>query len=99
MQQRAFEVQIAAFAGDDQPGPQGRPEPPAIERLEEVRVPTLVIVGDADVDDVIERADTLARRIPGARKVVLPDVAHLVNLERPAEFQALLDEFLAGLSR
>jgi 3-oxoadipate enol-lactonase len=97
MQRRAFEVQIAAYAGDDQPGPQARLEPPAIERLEEVRVPTLVIVGDADVDDVLERADILATRIPGARKVVLPDVAHLVNLERPAEFQALLDEFLAAL--
>jgi 3-oxoadipate enol-lactonase len=99
MQRRAFEVQLAAYAGDDQPGPQARLEPPAIERLEEVRVPTLVIVGDADVDDVSQRADILATRIPGARTVVLPDVAHLVNLERPAEFQALLDEFLAGLGR
>jgi len=99
MQRRAFEVQLAAFAGEDQPGPQARLDPAAIERLEEVSVPTLVVVGDADVDDVIERADILARRIRGARKVVLPDVAHLVNLERPAEFQALLEEFLAALPR
>jgi 3-oxoadipate enol-lactonase len=99
MQRRAFEVQLAAYAGEEQPGPQGRLDPPAIERLEEVRAPTLVIVGDADVDDVIERADILARRIPGARKVVLTDVAHMVNLERPTEFQALLDEFLGWLAR
>jgi 3-oxoadipate enol-lactonase len=99
MQRRAFEVQVAAYAGAEQPGPQARLDPPAIERLEEVRAPTLVIVGDADVDDVIERADNLATRIPGARKVVLADVAHMVNLERPAEFQSLLDEFLAELPR
>ena len=99
MQRRAFEVQVAAYVRDDQPGPQGRLEPPAIERLEAVRAPTLVIVGDADVDDVMERADILARRIPAARKVVLRDVAHMVNLERPAEFEALVDEFLAGLAR
>lgn len=99
MQRRAFEVQLAAFSGDEQPGPQARLEPPAIERLEEVAAPTLVIVGDADVNDVIERAEILAVRIPGARKVVLHDVAHMVNLERPEEFQALVDEFLAALPR
>jgi pimeloyl-ACP methyl ester carboxylesterase len=97
MQRRAFELQLTAFAGDDQPGPQARLDPPAIERLEEVRAPTLVIVGDADVDDIIERADILASRIPGARKVVLPDVAHLVNLERPDEFLGLVQEFLAAV--
>jgi pimeloyl-ACP methyl ester carboxylesterase len=99
MQRRAFEAQIEAYAADDQPGPQVRLDPPAIERLEDVNAPTLVVVGDADVGDVIERADVLARRIPGARKVVLPNVAHMVNLERPREFQALLDEFLAELAR
>jgi 3-oxoadipate enol-lactonase len=97
MQRRAFEIQVEAFAGDDQPGPQARLEPPAIERLEEARAPTLVIVGDADVDDIVERADVLASRIAGARKVVLPDVAHMVNLEQPAEFLALVEEFLAGV--
>ena len=99
MQRRAFEVQLEAFAGDEQSGPQGRLDPPAIERLEEVRVPTLVVVGDADVEDVLERADILASRIPDARKVVLPGVAHMVNLERPREFLTLIDEFLADLAR
>jgi pimeloyl-ACP methyl ester carboxylesterase len=98
MQRRAFEVQLEAFAGDEQPGPQRRLDPPAIERLEEVRVPTLVVVGDADVQDVLERAGILASRIPDARKVVLPDVAHMVNLERPREFLTLADEFLADLA-
>ena len=89
MQRRAFEVQLAA-----EPGEHARPEPPAVERLEEVAVPTLVIVGDADHADVLERADLLARRIPGARQVVLPGVAHLVNLERPEEFLRLVADFL-----
>jgi 3-oxoadipate enol-lactonase len=97
MQRRAFEIQVPAYEGDVEPGPQAMLEPPAIERLEDVGVPTLVVVGDADVSDVIERADVLERRIPGARKIVLPDVAHLVNLERPSEFQALLDEFLTSV--
>jgi 3-oxoadipate enol-lactonase len=99
MQRRAFEVQLAAFAADEQPGPQHRLDPPAIERLEEIRVPALVIVGAADVEDVLERAEILATGIRSARKVVFPDVAHMVNLERPAEFLALVDEFLAELAR
>jgi pimeloyl-ACP methyl ester carboxylesterase len=99
MQRRAFEVQLEAFAGDEQPGPSRRLDPPAIDRLEEVRVPTLVVVGDSDVQDVLERAEILASRIPDARKVVLPDVAHMVNLERPRAFLTLIDEFLADLAR
>jgi pimeloyl-ACP methyl ester carboxylesterase len=99
MQRRAFEIQVAAYAAADQPGPQHRLHPPAIERLEDVRAPALVIVGDADVPDVLERAEILASRIPGARKVVLPDVAHMVNLERPEEFLALVEDFLADAAR
>lgn len=92
MQRLAFEVQLAS-----EPGEHRRLEPPAVERLEEVAVPTLVVVGDADVADVLERAELLASRIPGARKVVLPDVAHMINLERPDEFLALVLDFLESL--
>ena len=99
MQRRAFEIQLEAFARDEQPGPSKRLDPPAIERLDEVRVPTLVIVGDADVQDVLERAEILASRIQDARTIVVPDVAHMINLERPAEFLGIVDEFLAGVAR
>ncbi len=97
MQRRAFEIQLAAFARDEQPGPHRKIQPPAAERLEEVAVPTLVIVGDEDVPDVLAHADALARRVPGARKVVLPDTAHMVSLERPEEFLRLVLDFLDGL--
>jgi 3-oxoadipate enol-lactonase len=92
MQRHAFEVQLAS-----EPGEHRRLQPPAVERLEEVAVPTLVVVGDADVADVLERAELLASRIPAARKVVLPDVAHMVNLERSEEFLRLVRDFLDGL--
>lgn len=97
MKRNAFEVLIAAYERDDPPGPMRLIEPPAIERLEEVAVPTLVIVGDADMKDVLERADVLAARVPNARKVVLPGVAHMINLERPQEFGILVLDFLADL--
>ena len=89
MQRRAFEVQLAA-----EPGRLQRLEPPAAERLADVAAPTLVLVGDADHADVVERAELLAARIPGARQVVLPGVAHMINLERPEEFLRLVVDFL-----
>jgi pimeloyl-ACP methyl ester carboxylesterase len=73
----------------------GRPlTPPAIERLTSIRVPTLVIVGEHDMPDFHAIADTLAQRIPGARKVLMAAVGHCVNMEAPEEFNRTLLDFL-----
>lgn len=69
--------------------------PPAIERLSELRVPTLVIVGARDVPDIHRIADTLVSATPTAKKVVVPGAGHIVNLEQPREFNRLVLEFLA----
>jgi len=90
MQRRAFEIQIAAYETEPAPGP----EDPVDVRLEAIRTPTLVIVGDADVPDFLEIADRLEAELPDARKVVLSDTAHTIPLERPAEFRGLALEFL-----
>jgi pimeloyl-ACP methyl ester carboxylesterase len=63
--------------------------------MSEIRVPTLVVVGTGDIPDVLDQAELLAQSIPGARKVVLPQVAHLLNMERPEEVSRLVLEFLA----
>ena len=70
-------------------------EPPAAGRLGEIRAPTLVLVGDLDVDAVLATTDVLARGIPGARKQVLTGTAHLPNLEQPDTFNTLILAFLA----
>jgi 3-oxoadipate enol-lactonase len=72
-----------------------RLEPPASERLTEVRVPTLVITGDEDVADIHGIADRLAAGIPGAERATMFDAAHLPNLERPDEFDRIVLGFLA----
>ena len=71
------------------------PSPPAIDRLREIQAPTLVVVGTLDVPDILGIADRLERDIRGAHKVVLPDTGHLVNLEAPARFRALVTDFLS----
>lgn len=68
----------------------------AAARLEEVRVPTLVVVGDLDTARTLEAADVLARGVPGARLEIIKGTAHLPNMERPEEFNRLVLEFLNG---
>jgi len=73
-------------------------DPPAIERLSEINMPTLLIYGDLDVTASIERVDILEKEISGAKKVLMPGTAHLPNMERPAEFNQIVDDFLSKLS-
>lgn len=75
--------------------PTPRLEPPAAGRLAEVAAPTLVMVGDVDVSEVIAAADVLAAGISGARKHVFQGAAHMLNLERPTEFNSAVLEFLS----
>jgi 3-oxoadipate enol-lactonase len=79
---------------EGEPGPAERLDPPASERLGAVRAPTLVVVGDADVEDMHRIADRLAAGIPSARKEVVADAAHMLPLEKPDELNRLLLEFL-----
>ena len=72
----------------------GPPEP-AMPRLESVRVPTLVLIGDKD-ELQREPAELLAARIPGARIVRVPGGGHLLNLTSPNEFQAVVSAFLVN---
>jgi pimeloyl-ACP methyl ester carboxylesterase len=71
-------------------------EPPALERLQEIQVPTLIIVGELDVPEVVVAAQTLADRIPGARQIVMPGVAHLPSLEDPQTFNDHLRAFISS---
>jgi 3-oxoadipate enol-lactonase len=62
--------------------------------LEKLAVPTLVITGDEDRVYPPELAERMARRIPGAKLVVIADCGHLSNLEQPERFNEVLLDFL-----
>jgi pimeloyl-ACP methyl ester carboxylesterase len=76
--------------------PQRIPDPPPSERLGEIRARTLVIVGERDLPDFHATADMIERGIPGARRVVLPEVGHVVNIEASERFNQLVIDFLAA---
>lgn len=68
-----------------------------VPRLAEVKVPVLLIAGDGDAA-AVEASRTLEAGLPDARLEVIADAGHVVNLAQPARFNAVLRDFLAGLS-
>jgi pimeloyl-ACP methyl ester carboxylesterase len=71
----------------------GASAPPAFERLETIHVPTLAVVGDAEDPGMLAIADAVQLRVPGAKKLVIPNAGHLVNLEQPATLNRALIAF------
>ena len=79
------------------PVPQIRMEPPAIERLSEIRVPTLIILGELDTPDFHLISDTLVSKIEGAKRIIIPGGGHMINMEKPYEFNQIVLDFLANI--
>ena len=65
------------------------------QRPEEISGPTLVLVGERDMADFHAIADSLHRRIPGAKKIVLRSAGHMSNMEVPDELNQAVLSFLA----
>jgi 2-hydroxy-6-oxonona-2,4-dienedioate hydrolase len=72
-------------------------DPPAVQRLDQIRVPALIVAGELDHPEILRAAETMAVGIPGAQKVVLEGCAHLPNMEKPAEFNQAVLSFLRGI--
>ena len=70
------------------------PEKPALPRLHEIRVPTLLLVGTADIPDVHAHAGAIEAGIPNARRIVIEGVGHLMYLEKPQEFRRTVIDFI-----
>jgi pimeloyl-ACP methyl ester carboxylesterase len=69
-----------------------------VDRLSELRIPVLVIVGAHDTPYILAAADTMAEKLPSAQKVTILDAAHLPNMDHPTEFQDIVENFLKGIA-
>ncbi|WP_153503531.1 alpha/beta fold hydrolase [Cumulibacter manganitolerans] len=67
-----------------------------ISSLPRIAVPTLVVVGANDVG-YLAGTDYMVAKIPGARKVVIPDAGHAANIDQPELFNAAVTDFLRDL--
>ena len=65
------------------------------DRLPEIACPTLIVWGEKDRLITVRDASVFAELIPDSRVVVYKDTGHMAMIERPAAFNALLEEFLS----
>lgn len=65
------------------------------DRLPEIACPTLIVWGDHDRVITVRDADAFTELIPNSRKVIFEDTGHVAMIERPAAFNALLEDFLS----
>ncbi len=67
-----------------------------MEGLEHIAVPTMVLVGAND-QPFLGASEYMAKKIPSASYVVIPDAGHAANIDQPAAFNAAVEAFLATL--
>ncbi len=68
-----------------------------LSRLENITVPTTVIVGELDAATTPDKSEAIAAAIPGAKLVKVPQAGHHSPLENPEAVTAALEEHLAGV--
>lgn len=71
--------------------------PPAVTRLQDIQVPTLIVAGALDHPEIIRAADMMQGEISKVQKLILSDCAHVPNMEKPAEFNQAVLEFLMAV--
>lgn len=74
------------------------PQPPAFARLGDIKIPTLLIIGDKDVSGTMV-TKRLSSIIPGSKMVLLEGADHIVNMSKPREFDRTVLEFLDAVIR
>ena len=71
-------------------------EPPAIDRLSEIRVPTLLLIGTRDVTDIQTIADLLTSEVADLTRVDFENAGHVLNMEQPERFNREVLDFLGA---
>jgi 3-oxoadipate enol-lactonase len=76
-----------------------RPSPPAALRLSQIRVPTLILVGEADIGDVFAYSGAIEAAVPLASFEIWKNTGHLIQIQSPAELVSRFNRFVALASR
>jgi pimeloyl-ACP methyl ester carboxylesterase len=71
-----------------------RPDIPPSKRLNEIEVPTLILVGEFDIPDVHAVSGALSNGIPNSRRLLIPASGHLIPMEQPAQFNQAVEDFI-----
>lgn len=67
------------------------------DQLQQIDVPTLVVIGEYDLKTPIELSKTIQQKIPNALLVTIPRGRHLSNVDNPEAFNRVITGFLKML--
>jgi pimeloyl-ACP methyl ester carboxylesterase len=100
MRRLAYDMDRLALAHDAKKLGKRLPdsEVPAAERLSELRIPILLIVGENDEPYSHAATKFIVEELPFTQKIIIEDAAHLPNMEHPEEFQRIVSTFLDDLA-
>src|SRR4030095_3737193 len=69
-------------------------QPPAMENIDKINLPVLIIDGNKDLPYIKEVGNYLEKTIKGAKRITIPNTAHMPNLEEPELFNKYVLDFL-----
>jgi len=67
-----------------------------MDKVDTIKLPTLLICGSEDEMTPVKYTEYLADKIAGAKQVIIPGGTHFVYMEKPAEVNQAIEEFLAA---
>ncbi len=67
------------------------------DQIDQIALPTLIVVGDQDVATVPARSERMHERIPNSRLVIIPGAGHTSTVEEPVAVNAAITQFLESL--
>jgi pimeloyl-ACP methyl ester carboxylesterase len=99
VRRRMVEWNLESYRADQSPNQPIQPEILAAQALDRLTMPVLAMWGTLDVTSTLRSGEWLVANVPGIRSQVFEGVAHMVNLEKPAEFNRLVRDFLDEVER
>lgn len=69
------------------------------DRISNIKVPTLIIVGDKDSLTPVKMNQYLNRQIEGSKMVIIPDSKHMPMIEKADRVNTIMDEFINEIGR
>ena len=75
------------------------PGEPAYQRLNEIKISTLILVGEFDIPDVHAHAGAINAGVVNSKRDIIPKSGHLIPIEQPTVFNDAVEKFLNALSQ
>ena len=69
----------------------------AIKKLNEIKIPTLIVTAEYDLALCKDIAAIMAKEIPGAKLISIKGAGHIMNMDQPEEFNKIISKFIDGI--